>query len=87
MTTATQTRDHDMDATDLPETLNGYPVLDIAPRQSKPGMFAIVVERPHRLHPFVVATWWSDLGDRWEWGTYCATYAEAVTEFEARAGN
>lgn len=68
----------------LPETLNGFPVIDIAPRQGGDG-FVVIVKRPQQNHPFVQATWFPELGTGWQWGHYLDSYSEALKLFDEKA--
>ena len=61
---------------DIPEKLNGYPVVACA----RYGMRdLVIVQRPHAYHPFVAATW--DGNSAWHWGHYCANFDEAKAIF------
>lgn len=63
-------------AAQIPQTLNGYPVKALS--ISNTGDMALVlVYRDNCFQPWVAATWWPELGDRWEWGHYFDSYQEA----------
>lgn len=58
-----------------PAALNGCPVLAVFPRRD--GCAVVLVKRPESFRPFVVASYWPDLGDSWSWGNYLASAQEA----------
>lgn len=67
---------------DTPKTLNGYPVIRV---EQHKVCATVMVERKDDPMPYVVATWWPDLGKSWSWGHYCETMDEATTEFNEAA--
>ena len=67
--------------TEVPKTLNFYPVI-----RSRPMVFGghrvMVYRENHPVHPFVVARWWPDLGSCWQSGHYFFTEKEALEEYK-----
>ena len=52
----------------VPTELNGYPVVRSA---ESANVVTVMVERANIPElPFVVATWWPELGNTWSWGNY-----------------
>lgn len=70
----------------VPTQLNGYQIIEIRYHQN---CATVMVYRPDEERaPYVVATWWPELGTTWSWGHYCTTEAEADETFaEVRAKN
>lgn len=62
--------------TDIPRSLNGYPVKAFS-LSGRADRALVLVDRGGDFLPFVAATWWPEIGDRWEWGNYFASFAEA----------
>lgn len=60
----------------LPTTLNGYPVKAVTISDNRDTAL-VLVHRGDRFQPWVVAHWWPELADRWEWGHYFDSAAEA----------
>lgn len=72
----------------FPTELNGHAVMAVADRHDfSPGeVQAVMVKRNHPMHPYVVASWWEELGTRWNWGHYHTNYAEARADFAHLTG-
>lgn len=52
----------------VPAELNGYPVVR---KTESANVVTVMVERANTPGlPFVVATWWPELGNTWSWGHY-----------------
>lgn len=62
--------------TPLPTHLNGYPV-----EKSETHRHCTTVLCKLRDDEFVVATWWPELKDAWQWGHYSNHRAAAETDF------
>ena len=62
--------------TKIPETLNGYPVVAYIEHEN---CATVMMDRSEgELTDLIVATWWPELGDRWQWGHYdFRSYKEA----------
>lgn len=52
----------------VPQSLNGYPVTMATPHEN--GYVTVMMTRTGHVQPYVVATYWPDLGSTWMWGTY-----------------
>lgn len=59
---------------EMPATLNGYPVKATARLRERA---LVIVHRGTAHDPWVVASWWPELGDAWMWGHYCTSWEEA----------
>ena len=68
---------------DVPNELNGYPVVGY--REHPNGYVTVMLERPHAYEPYIVATWWPELGTRWQWGHYTAALPDAKKAFRDAA--
>lgn len=63
--------------------LNGYTVVE---RKAHENCVTVMVLRKDDSEvPYVVATWWPDLGKTWSWGHYCHNIKEADTAFAEAA--
>lgn len=70
--------------THVPAHLNGCAVVEDV-QHPQDGAHTVMVYNPRNAHhPYVVATWYPDLGEHWEHGDYCATPVEAADAFRAR---
>jgi hypothetical protein len=63
----------------VPKALNGFPVTMATPHEN--GYVTVLVTRKDDPMPYVVATYWRDLGNSWSWGHYAATPEEAMTDY------
>lgn len=66
--------------TPLPDKLNGYPV-----ERSERHRNCATILCKLRDDEFVVATWWPELKDAWQWGHYSTTRATADDDFKSVA--
>lgn len=81
------TREAAEQSLNLPKSLNGYPVVDIAPRGSRPNRWVVLVDRGAGSYQrWVVATWGPDCGDEWYLGAYLDDLEEASQVFKHKAG-
>ena len=70
---------------ELPQTLNGYPVIGVLPRYGRDGDFVVLVYRQgHTAHEYVVATWLPRFGDSWDCGDYINILTDAIAHMVAR---
>lgn len=60
---------------EIPATLNGYPVIAWTISANRERAL-VIVERDAAMHPIVTATWWPELGNAWQWGNYHADLTE-----------
>jgi hypothetical protein len=68
----------------LPARLNGAQVVRAESHGN--GYATITVELANNpVTPFVVATWWPELGTSWQWGHYCRNAREAAETFASVA--
>lgn len=82
-------------AIDAPVILNGFPVVFSARKNGTPARFTapreadeswwVVVRRDSDFQPYVVASWWPDLGSVWMWGHYLDT-PQDVADFLTAEG-
>lgn len=73
----------------VPATLNGFPVLHVAPRSnchtSRLESFFVIVDRgPGAFQRFVQATWNQTCGDSWLYGNYVNRLSDAFDAIEER---
>tara|TARA_R110001599_G_scaffold98696_1_gene253570 strand:+ start:195 stop:443 length:249 start_codon:yes stop_codon:yes gene_type:complete len=64
--------------------LNGYPVIAFKPSTKMDNSVVVVNITDNDLHPYVVASYNSDLKNVWEQGDYCKTRDEAFEIFNSR---
>jgi len=64
--------------------LNGYPVIAFKPATKMNSSVVVVNITDNDLHPYVVASYNSDLKNVWEQGDYCKTRDEAFEIFNSR---
>ena len=66
-----------MQIIETPHELNGYRVISCG-NSRRQGEYIVIVVRPdHPVHPFVVASWWPELGSTWHQGDYVESIEDA----------
>jgi len=66
-----------IEQTDIPATLNGYPVKTFSLSRDADRALVLVHRENHAMHQWVAASWWPELGDSWMWGNYFDSYEGA----------
>lgn len=70
---------------DVPQQLNGYPVIAVVVNHSG-SRATVMVDRTsvEPKMPYVVASWWPELGKTWNGGDYSSDRKDADHDFDRR---
>lgn len=70
----------------IPDRLNGYPVIAYYHHAVEQGYVTVLMDACQAdRREWIVATWWPELGTRWQWGHYYDNLPDADAFFKANA--